>query len=84
MTAQKGYLCRGLYVESTLGTLYGDYSFLYQVFLMTPNGRIFGAEKNTARFCESGAPWRPTDSNRFISQPPIQLSQLGMTNHLPK
>ncbi len=65
----------------TLGTLYGDYSFLYEFFLMAPNGRIFGAEKNAVRFCERGAPWWPTDSNIhrvvspiyfYISQPPIQ------------
>ncbi len=31
--------------ESTLGTLYGDYSFPYQNIIMTSNGRIFGAEK---------------------------------------
>ena len=29
---------------------------------MTLNGRIFGAEKNTVRFFESGAPWWPTDN----------------------
>ena len=39
--------------------VYGDYSFLHQNFLMTLNGRIFGAEKNKVRFCESGALWCP-------------------------
>ncbi len=64
-----------VFQSSTLGTLYGDYSFPYQFFLMTPTGRIFGAEKNTMIFCASGAPWWLTDSNihyRFISRPPIQ------------
>ncbi len=30
---------------TALGKVYGDCSFTYQSSLMTPNGRIFGAEK---------------------------------------
>ncbi len=47
----------------SLTKLYGVCRLLHQNFLMPPNWRLFGTEKNPIIFCERGTPWWLAESN---------------------
>ncbi len=61
-------------MQIALAVSYGEFSFLYQNFLMPPFGRFFGIETNPIKFCETRKTTYINFSQCLLLQGSVEMS----------